>query len=528
MGGSAVIGRYELKERLGSGGIGDVWRASVAGAEHSVAVKLLKPSSDNADIRKRFEREAEALASVNHPGVVSVHEFGADAAGRLFLAMDYVEGTSLREVIARGAPFALDAAESIVRSLADALDAAHLAGVIHRDLKPENVVVRRDGSPVLLDFGIATTFGPERWTTLTGQGQLLGTPGYIAPEQARGEPVTDPAIDYYALGVIWFELICGRAPFSGRNPLALLVRPLVESPPLPSTIRPDVPKEIEQAILHLLHRDPARRVDGIEWLRNSAAATQLRAATDPRTNTQVVSLNPNMNTEALDGWSMPGAAPANPGSPGSARAEGFATRQIDGFYGLWDAAEAWSKIQVRSVIANSRRRWLLTRVGQSGLEEIAGTLEPSAGKLLTEPPPATQWALYSDLVSVDRAIFDRVMGGNLDEMRDFGHEIAVVDLKGLYASVFSMLGRRIVSGGFPLIWNRVWSITGGISTEPAESGELVHLRGLVLPRYMCAFGLTGFMDGALTAVGLRLSEVAHTKCAHDGDEHCTWAVRYQP
>ncbi len=208
---------YDLLEEIGRGGGGVVYRARQVALDREVAIKVLHPGDGLFDAAiRRFEREARALARVRHPGIVAVHEVGS-TGGRLWYAMDLVEGTSLADELAEG-PYAPEDGARLVRDVADAVAAVHGHGLVHRDLKPANVLLDADGRPYVGDFGLALELGGGA-DDLTLTGQVIGTPAYMAPEQAKGEGASaGPATDVYALGAILYEVLGGRRPFAGLSP----------------------------------------------------------------------------------------------------------------------------------------------------------------------------------------------------------------------------------------------------------------------------------------------------------------------
>ncbi|MFW6354440.1 MAG: serine/threonine-protein kinase, partial [Verrucomicrobiota bacterium] len=231
-----AVGRYQLIELLGEGGMGAVWLAEDPALDRLVAVKMLPLASFRRKaMEARLRREARAVASLNHPHVVKVFEVGEDRE-TLYLAMEYVEGGDLRDGLREGRWEPRRAARFLLQA-ADAVAHAHAAGVLHRDLKPGNVLLTETGQPRLADFGLAAPVGARGDLTLTGQ--ALGTPAYMAPEVAEGRPV-DVRVDVYGLGAILYELLTGRAPFTGSTTAAILTAVSREQPVRPRTVRPAI------------------------------------------------------------------------------------------------------------------------------------------------------------------------------------------------------------------------------------------------------------------------------------------------
>jgi serine/threonine protein kinase len=258
----ARVASYVLEELLGEGAMGAVYRARHVHMKNAVALKLLHPEvAEFGTVAARFEREAVAAARVEHPNIAQALDFGKLGDGSYYLVLEYVRGSSLTDVIASGA---LDpvVALGIARQIAEGVGAAHDAGIIHRDLKPDNVVLdERDGeAPVVkvLDFGIAKLVDEAaggEGEALTKMGSILGTPEYMAPEQAGGGEL-DGRADLYALGIVLYEMLAGRLPFRSDNQVGLITQHIVEPPPpLPD----GVPPSVAALVLWLLAKEPAGR-----------------------------------------------------------------------------------------------------------------------------------------------------------------------------------------------------------------------------------------------------------------------------
>ncbi|MFI5987547.1 serine/threonine-protein kinase [Streptomyces sp. NPDC051555] len=278
MRGTTVAGRYRLVDILGSGGMGEVWRAADLNEGHDIAIKIITLGPGDAVREAAFRREAGVAARLTHPNVVAVHDHGAtDLDGRraLFLTMDLIEGPPLSARIT--GPQSLTDTLTWAAQISQALHAAHQAGIVHRDIKPSNILIDRHGAAVLCDFGIARLADLTSHHTLTVTGAVIGTPAYMSPEQARGDKDLAAPSDLYSLGCLIHELLTGSAPFDGTG-WNLLHQHLHATPVALSTLRRDVPRELEQLVLELLHKEPAGRPTAAEALERLSRLHSARAA----------------------------------------------------------------------------------------------------------------------------------------------------------------------------------------------------------------------------------------------------------
>ena len=281
-----AISRYRIAERLGTGGMGVVYRARDERLGRDVALKLLSGvSHDPGSASQRFVREAQLAATLNHPNIVTIYEV-EEADGYHFIAMEFVEGETLRARIARGA-LDLDEVIRIGVDVADALDAAHTLGLVHRDIKPANILLTRSGRAKVADFGLARRVegeaGPDEEgllakaatvSDLTREGAVVGTVSYMSPEQTRGETL-DARSDLFSLGVVLYEALTGRLPFEGPTAIAVIHEIAVVEPPAPSRIRRGLPRAMDAVVLRAMAKDRERR-----YARGAEVAAALRSLSD--------------------------------------------------------------------------------------------------------------------------------------------------------------------------------------------------------------------------------------------------------
>ncbi|BCJ48886.1 hypothetical protein Asp14428_03610 [Actinoplanes sp. NBRC 14428] len=258
--------RYRLDVRIGAGGMGEVWRATDEVLGRVVAVKVMLASvAADPGFARRFLTEAKAMAGVNHPAVASIHDYGT-SDGAPFLVMEYVDGESLAQLLTRHGRLTAAQTMLLVAQAAEGLRAVHDRGIVHRDIKPANLLVRRDGTLLISDFGIARIDGA---TALTTPGAVLGTPTYLAPEQVLGRPAT-PLSDLYSLGLTAYECLAGHRPFTGDNPYAVALQRVQGAP---RTLAGDLPGEVLAVVERSLAPDPADR-----WPSAAALASAARTA----------------------------------------------------------------------------------------------------------------------------------------------------------------------------------------------------------------------------------------------------------
>lgn len=267
--GRTLNDRYEILERLGGGGMAVVFKARDIRLGRPVSIKVLRDQyTTDADFLSRFRREAQAVASLSHPNIVSIHDVGQDGDIH-YLVMEYVEGETLKTKIARERPLPPSVAVDITLQILEALEHAHQRRVIHRDIKPHNIMITPDGLVKVTDFGVARADGG----TIVHTGAIVGSAHYFSPEQARGGHV-DARSDLYSLGVVLFEMLSGRLPFDGENPLSVALKHVQELPPSARALQPSVPAALDRIVARALAKDPARRYASVAEFRADLRAWQ--------------------------------------------------------------------------------------------------------------------------------------------------------------------------------------------------------------------------------------------------------------
>jgi len=351
-----TVGRYRLDELLNTGGMGEVWRAYDTTLGRQVAVKLLLAGVNEPADRQRFIREARAAAQLNHPNVVAIFDVG-EWSGRPYLVMELLDGRTLAEELHARGPLPIEEVRDLAAQAASALHAAHSAGVVHRDIKPSNLFRTRDGVLKIVDFGIARVLD-EASTRLTRTGTVVGTAAYLAPEQARGR-TADVRTDLYSLGCVIYQLLCGRAPFTGG--VTEVIYAHVHTPPEPpSRLRADVPPDLEALVLALLAKNPNER---------PRDAAQVRTALLAGSRAPTVVLSPRASVGTQD----PGGLGGSHSVAGSGGEVGDPTRPLT--------------VDIRAGEGTGRRRrwlpWVVVAAAVAGLVALAtllpGTVLPGLG-----------------------------------------------------------------------------------------------------------------------------------------------------
>jgi serine/threonine protein kinase len=319
-----IAGRYRILAKLGEGGMGAVYQAEQISLKRTVAVKLLRPDvSASPMLLRRFNAEAEAVAKLRHPNTVNIYDFGQDTDGALFIAMELLEGSSLRTVIHHEAPLPIRRALAIASQVAASLADAHGKTIIHRDLKPDNVMLtdrgRSKDNVTVLDFGIAKLRDDTRGTQhqMTQAGDMLGTPQYMAPEQIRGDQI-DGRTDIYALGGMIYEMVTARLPYEAPTVMALLSKHLLEQAPPPSQRRPElgIPPMIDDLVMCAMAKDPGARPATMEEYGERIAAVLASLPAEATAQRSALVGVPRSDTPpAYSAFAPPPGPPPGPASP---------------------------------------------------------------------------------------------------------------------------------------------------------------------------------------------------------------------
>jgi hypothetical protein len=407
--GAVFAGRFHIEKLAGRGGMGAVYRARDGATGGLVALKLLFEATKSASVMARLGREASLLAALRHEGIVAYVAHGQTAEGQLYLAMEWIDGIELTELLRHGSLSIADGV-ALLRALAEALAAAHRQGVVHRDLKPSNIFLRegRLGAPVLLDFGIARHASGAQ--PLTATGAMIGTPAYMSPEQIRGERGLGPASDVFSLGCVIHECIAGRGPFSGESVAAILSAILLAEPQRLDLLVPDVPAPLAALLHRLLAKNP------VERLADAAALLAALDALGPLTLSTKTSVSRTAatvtRTRPFEQQLISVVLAAAPGSGGSRSESRVPQADLETLLADGRGAEVRAALRGMGVQAE----WLVGDMlvatsGASGSALDQATLAARAALLLRELWPESLVAVATGRASV---VFDRPLGEAVD------------------------------------------------------------------------------------------------------------------
>jgi len=459
--GQIVKERYEILEILGEGGMAFVYKARDMQLERFVAIKTLKPNYVNQEtFVDRFKREAKTAANLNHPNIVQIFDWGIEEEP--YFVMEYIEGNTLTSIIAKNRTISLSDILFIGAQVSSGLHAAHQKGLVHRDIKPGNIMITPDGKVKVTDFGIVSLQNEE--SDITKTGSILGTASYISPEQAQGKPVSIES-DLYSLGTVLYELITGKAPFSGDSPISTATKHLTEKPEKPSLYRRDLPKGVESAILRLLEKASYDRFKSAEDLR-AILLQQRKALQSEQTRENLVDLtNPKVKLRFT--------LPALIISIGVVIGTVWTLTQV--FDGLPVDGGAPTLIEIPDLTGSEQAQALedLQNLGfKVGIENSADSSVPAGSVIRTQPPSSTVInpdSLVTIIVSVGPEAFPIPYVLDIETER----AIYVVEESGFTLGQLLEVNDENIPRGFVISQNPI----AGTKMSPGTTVDLVVSKG---------------------------------------------------
>ena len=459
--GQIVKERYEILEILGEGGMAFVYKARDMQLERFVAIKTLKPNYVNQEtFVDRFKREAKTAANLNHPNIVQIFDWGIEEEP--YFVMEYIEGNTLTSIISKNRTISLSDILFIGAQVSSGLHAAHQKGLVHRDIKPGNIMITPDGKVKVTDFGIVSLQNEE--SDITKTGSILGTASYISPEQAQGKPVSIES-DLYSLGTVLYELITGKAPFSGDSPISTATKHLTEKPEKPSLFRRDLPKGVESAILKLLEKATYDRFKSAEDLR-ATLLQQRKSLQSEQTRENLVDLtNPKVKLRFT--------LPALVISIGVVFGTIWTLTQV--FDGLPVDGGAPTLIEIPDLTGSEQAQALedLQNLGfKVGIENSADASVPAGSVIRTQPPSNTVInpdSLVTIIVSVGPEAFPIPYVLDIETER----AIYVVEESGFTLGQLLEVNDENIPRGFVISQNPV----AGTKMSPGTSVDLVVSKG---------------------------------------------------
>ena len=459
--GQIVKERYEILEILGEGGMAFVYKARDMQLERFVAIKTLKPNYVNQEtFVDRFKREAKTAANLNHPNIVQIFDWGIE--DEPYFVMEYIEGNTLTSIISKNRTISLSDILFIGAQVSSGLHAAHQKGLVHRDIKPGNIMITPDGKVKVTDFGIVSLQNEE--SDITKTGSILGTASYISPEQAQGKPVSIES-DLYSLGTVLYELITGKAPFSGDSPISTATKHLTEKPEKPSLFRRDLPRGVESAILKLLEKATYDRFKSAEDLR-ATLLQQRKSLQSEQTRENLVDLtNPKVKLRFT--------LPALVISIGVVFGTIWTLTQV--FDGLPVDGGAPTLIEIPDLTGSEQAQALedLQNLGfKVGIENSADASVPAGSVIRTQPPSNTVInpdSLVTIIVSVGPEAFPIPYVLDIETER----AIYVVEESGFTLGQLLEVNDENIPRGFVISQNPV----AGTKMSPGTSVDLVVSKG---------------------------------------------------
>ncbi|MBW3615041.1 MAG: Stk1 family PASTA domain-containing Ser/Thr kinase [Actinobacteria bacterium] len=441
-------GRYEILRHLARGGMAEVYVAHDLMLDRRVALKVLFPElSTDRNFVERFRREAQAAANLSHPNIVSIYDWGEEG-GIYFIVMEFIEGRTLGQIIRQEGPLVADRAAEIGADVAAALAFAHRSGVVHRDVKPGNVLISPTGQVKVTDFGIARAANSDQ--DLTQTGAVMGTATYFSPEQAQGHRV-DPRSDVYSLGVVLYEMVAGRAPFAGDNPMAIAYKHVREQPVPPRQVNPDVPQAFEAIVLQAMAKNPNDRYTSAEELRQDLLRFRQGRLVLANPTVTVPAVDETVATPAYDATQVVdrtrvvAGGPVGPPEPPGRGAGPFIAlllvmlAVLGGLLYLFGketgifGEQASERVEMPFVLGKTadEARRILEDKGLEVLEETSPTDQQEPGKVFDQDPdagnPVDQGSAVTIRVAaqVEKVKVPNLVGKEIDDARDLADALGL-------------------------------------------------------------------------------------------------------